>query len=65
MLPDRFSNRDHPNDKFSDVAYTVLVSQNSWLRLVGDLQGIIKYLAYRRDLGFTAESSHSKWLITN
>ncbi|MBL7818057.1 MAG: cyclomaltodextrinase N-terminal domain-containing protein [Saprospiraceae bacterium] len=53
ILPDRFSNADPSNDKFSDMADTASDRNNPFLRHGGDLQGIINHLDYIKDLGVT------------
>lgn len=54
LMPDRFSNGDYANDKFSDMADTASDRQNPWLRHGGDLQGLTNHLDYFKDLGVTA-----------
>jgi neopullulanase len=53
ILPDRFSNGDPSNDKFSDMADPASDRKNPYLRHGGDLQGIINHLDYVQDLGVT------------
>ncbi len=54
LLPDRFSNGDPSNDKFSDMADTQMDRSNPWSRHGGDLQGVINHLDYFTELGATA-----------
>ena len=54
LMPDRFSNGDPSNDKFSDMNDTSSDRNNPFLRHGGDLQGIINHLNYFNDLGVTA-----------
>ncbi|HEY6977034.1 MAG TPA: alpha-amylase family glycosyl hydrolase [Chitinophagaceae bacterium] len=54
LMPDRFSNGDTSNDKFSDMNDTSSDRNNPFLRHGGDLQGIINHLNYFNDLGVTA-----------
>lgn len=54
LLPDRFSNGDPSNDRFSDLKDTVADRTNPFLRHGGDLQGIINHLDYFTELGITA-----------
>lgn len=54
IMPDRFSNGDPSNDKFSDLNDTSSDRNNPFLRHGGDLQGIINHLDYFNDLGATA-----------
>jgi neopullulanase len=54
IMPDRFSNGDSSNDKFSDMNDTLCDRSNPFLRHGGDLQGIINHLDYFNDLGVTA-----------
>lgn len=53
LMPDRFSNGDPSNDKFSDMNDTSSDRSNPFLRHGGDLQGIIHHLDYFNDLGAT------------
>jgi len=53
IMPDRFSNGDPSNDKFSDMNDTTSDRSNPFLRHGGDLQGIINHLDYFNDLGAT------------
>jgi len=54
LLPDRFSNGDPANDKFSDMVDTESDRKNPFLRHGGDLQGVINHLDYFKELGVTA-----------
>jgi neopullulanase len=54
IMPDRFSNGDPSNDKFSDMNDSLCDRSNPFLRHGGDLQGIINHLDYFNDLGVTA-----------
>ncbi len=54
IMPDRFSNGDPSNDKFSDMRDTMSDRTNPFLRHGGDLQGITNHLDYFNDLGITA-----------
>jgi hypothetical protein len=54
IIPDRFSNGDPSNDKFSDMADTDVDTSNPYLRHGGDLQGIINHLDYLKEMGVTA-----------
>lgn len=54
LLPDRFSNGDPTNDKFSDMADTESDRSNPFLRHGGDLQGVMNHLNYFKELGVTA-----------
>jgi hypothetical protein len=53
LMPDRFSNGDPSNDKFSDLRDTVVDRSNSLLRHGGDIKGIVNHLDYIKDLGVT------------
>jgi glycosidase len=53
IMPDRFSNGDPSNDKFSDMNDTSSDRNNPFLRHGGDLQGITNHLDYFNDLGVT------------
>jgi hypothetical protein len=54
IMPDRFSNGDPSNDKFSDMNDTESDRNSPFLRHGGDLQGITNHLDYFNDLGVTA-----------
>ncbi|HEV8079986.1 MAG TPA: alpha-amylase family glycosyl hydrolase [Chitinophagaceae bacterium] len=54
IMPDRFSNGDPSNDKFSDLRDTTLDRSNSLLRHGGDLKGITNHLDYFKELGVTS-----------
>ena len=54
VLPDRFSNGDPANDRFSDLKDTTADRSNPFLRHGGDLQGIANHLDYFTELGVTA-----------
>jgi len=54
LIPDRFSNGDPSNDKFSDMNDTSSDRSNPFLRHGGDLQGVINHLDYFNELGATA-----------
>jgi neopullulanase len=54
VLPDRFSNGDPANDKFSDMADTKADRTNPFLRHGGDLHGIMNHMDYFKELGVTA-----------
>ncbi|HKH61885.1 MAG TPA: alpha-amylase family glycosyl hydrolase, partial [Flavitalea sp.] len=54
LLPDRFSNGDPSNDRFSDLNDTTADRTSPFLRHGGDLQGIINHLNYFIELGITA-----------
>ena len=54
LLPDRFSNGDPSNDKFSNLADSTVDRNNPFLRHGGDLQGIINHLDYFNEMGVTA-----------
>ena len=53
ILPDRFSNGDPTNDKFSDMADPESDRKNPYLRHGGDLLGIQNHLDYFTELGVT------------
>ena len=53
IMPDRFSNADPSNDKFSDMADTASDRNNPFLRHGGDLQGVTNHLDYLNELGVT------------
>ena len=53
ILPDRFSNGDPTNDKFSDMADPQSDRKSPYLRHGGDLLGIQNHLDYFTDLGVT------------
>ncbi len=53
-MPDRFSNGDPKNDKFSDMRDTVCDRSSVLLRHGGDLQGLTNHLDYMKELGVTA-----------
>lgn len=53
ILPDRFSNGDPSNDKFSDMADPESDRKNPFLRHGGDLLGIQNHLNYFTELGVT------------
>jgi len=53
LMPDRFSNGDPSNDKFSYMRDTVVDRSNSLLRHGGDIKGIVNHLDYLKDLGVT------------
>jgi glycosidase len=54
LMPDRFSNGDPGNDKFSNLRDTVADRSNPLARHGGDLQGVINHLDYIQQLGATA-----------
>jgi len=54
LMPDRFSNGDLTNDKFSNYRDTVCDTKSPIVRHGGDLQGIINHLDYFKELGVTA-----------
>jgi neopullulanase len=54
LMPDRFSNGDPANDKFNDLADTVLDRNNPHARHGGDLAGVQQHLGYLKSLGVTA-----------
>ena len=54
IMPDRFSNGDPGNDKFSNLNDTSCDRNNPFLRHGGDLQGITRHLDYFNELGVTA-----------
>ena len=53
LMPDRFSNGNESNDKFTDMIDTNADRKNPWLRHGGDLQGVINHLDYFKELGVT------------
>jgi glycosidase len=53
VMPDRFSNGDPTNDKFSDMADTASDRNNPFLRHGGDLMGIQNHLDYFTEMGVT------------
>jgi glycosidase len=53
IMPDRFSNGDESNDRFSDMNDANLDRANGFLRHGGDLQGIENHLDYFTELGVT------------
>ena len=53
ILPDRFSNGDPTNDKFSDMADPEADRKSPYLRHGGDLLGIQNHLDYFTELGVT------------
>ena len=57
ILPDRFSNGDSSNDKFSDMADPESDRKSPFLRHGGDLLGIQNHLDYFTELGVT-----TRWL---
>ena len=54
IMPDRFSNGDPSNDRFTDMNDTSSDRKNPFLRHGGDLQGIINHMDYFNELGATA-----------
>jgi glycosidase len=54
IMPDRFSNGDPSNDRFSGMRDTVCDRNDPLARHGGDLQGVTDHLDYIRDLGITA-----------
>ncbi len=54
LMPDRFSNGDTTNDRFTDMRDTAHDRNNPFLRHGGDLEGIISHLDYFNDLAITA-----------
>jgi glycosidase len=54
LMPDRFSNADESNDKFSDMADPNHDRKNPFYRHGGDLQGVTSHLDYLKELGVTA-----------
>lgn len=54
LMPDRFSNGDPHNDRFTDMRDTVADRNNPLARHGGDLQGVINHLDYIQQLGATA-----------
>lgn len=54
IMPDRFSNGDYANDKFTDMADPNHDRANPWKRHGGDLQGVIDHLDYLDELGVSA-----------
>lgn len=54
VMPDRFSNGDPSNDKFSSYRDTLVNRKDPIKRHGGDLQGIINHLDYFKELGVTA-----------
>ncbi len=54
LMPDRFSNGDPGNDKFSTLRDTIADRNNPLARHGGDLQGVINHLDYIQQLGATA-----------
>ncbi len=54
VMPDRFSNGDETNDKFTDLNDTDADRSSPFLRHGGDFKGIINHLDYMKDLGITA-----------
>ncbi len=54
IMPDRFSDGDLTNDKYSDMNDTMSDRTNPFLRHGGDLKGITNHLDYFNDLGVTA-----------
>lgn len=53
IMPDRFSNGDYTNDKFSNLKDTEADRNNVLLRHGGDLKGIQNHLDYLSNLGVT------------
>ncbi len=54
LMPDRFSNGDSSNDRYSNMRDTVVDRRNPLARHGGDLQGVINHLDYIQELGATA-----------
>ncbi len=54
LMPDRFSNGNPANDKFTDLLDTMVDRKNLLQRHGGDLQGITNHLDYFKELGVTA-----------
>ena len=53
LMPDRFSNGDHSNDKVPGMRDQSLNRDSIYYRHGGDLQGVINHLDYLQDLGIT------------
>ena len=53
VMPDRFSNGDISNDRFTDMRDTLLDRSNPLLRHGGDIKGITNHLDYFKELGIT------------
>ncbi len=53
LMPDRFSNGDTSNDRFTDMQDTALDRSSSLIRHGGDLKGITNHLDYFKELGVT------------
>jgi len=53
IMPDRFSNGDPSNDKFSEMRDATLDRTNPLARHGGDLKGITNHLDYLKELGAT------------
>ncbi|MBD2755419.1 alpha-amylase family glycosyl hydrolase [Spirosoma validum] len=53
-IPDRFTNGDESNDKFSDMADPNADRSNPFYRHGGDLAGAARRINYLKDLGVTA-----------
>lgn len=54
IMPDRFSNGDPSNDRYSDLRDTACDRTNPFLRHGGDFKGIINHLDYLSELGVSA-----------
>lgn len=54
IMPDRFSNGDPSNDRYSDLRDTSCDRMNPFLRHGGDFKGIINHLNYLSELGVSA-----------
>ena len=54
ILPDRFSNGDPLNDRFTSMNDTSCDRKNPFLRHGGDFEGIIQHMNYFTELGATA-----------
>lgn len=53
LMPDRFSNGDPSNDRFTDMQDTALDRSSALIRHGGDLKGITNHLDYFKELGVT------------
>ena len=54
IMPDRFSNGDESNDKFTDLNDSESDRKNPFLRHGGDLRGVMNHFDYLKKLGVTA-----------
>ena len=53
LMPDRFSNGDPSNDRFTDLRDTDLDRNDKYARHGGDCKGVVNKLDYLKDMGVT------------